>query len=263
MIQFGMVTYQWGSEWDLPTLINYCAEAGFGGVELRTTHKHGVEVTLSKAERSDVKKRFADSPVKCLGPGSACEFHSVDHGVVSQNIELTKKFVELSSDIGGTGVKVRPNGFAKGEDRDKTIERIGLSLRECGKFADGFKQQIRLEVHGTGTKEPAVIKQIMDVADHPAVVVCWNSNPGETIDGSLKHNFELLKGKLGGTVHINNLHDPKYPYRELFRLLNEIKYDGFCLSECGYSLSECTKTTVPVQLMRYYKALFEELSKPA
>src|SRR5262249_6417584 len=140
MLHLGLVTYMWGSEWDLPTLIGNCEKTGFEAVELRTTHKHGVEVTLSKAERQDVKKRVADSKVKCLGPGSACEYHSVDHGVVAQNIDLTKKFVELSADIGGTGVKVRPNGFAKGEDRDKTIERIGLSLRECGKFADGFQQ---------------------------------------------------------------------------------------------------------------------------
>lgn len=254
MIQLGMVTYQWGAEWDLPTLIKYCTQTGFKGAELRTTHKHGVEVTLSPNERKDVKKRFDDSAVKCVGLGSTCEFQSVDHGVVAQQIELTKKFVELSNDIGGTGVKVRPNGFAKGADRDKTIEQIGVSLRECGKFAQGFNQQIRLEVHGSGTSDLGVIKQIMTIADHPSVVVCWNSNAGETINGSIAQNFNLVKNKLGGTVHINNLYNPAYPYRELFRLLNEMKYDGFCLAECP-------ATTDPVQVMNYYKALFEELNR--
>ena len=31
---------------------------GFEVVELRTTHKHGVEPTLSEAERQRVKERF-------------------------------------------------------------------------------------------------------------------------------------------------------------------------------------------------------------
>lgn len=254
-MKLGVVTYMWGAEWDLPTLIKNCSETGFEGVELRSTHKHGVEPTLSKDQRRDVRKQFDDSPVKFVGPGSACEFHSADHGVVQQNIDLTRQFVELSHDLGGTGVKVRPNGFVKGEDRDRTIERIGKALRQCGDFAADFGQEIRVEVHGKGTSEPAVMRQIMDVADHKQVVVCWNSNPGETINGSLQHNFDLLKAKLGHTIHIHDLYDNAYPYRELFTLLQAQGYDGYCLSESP-------PTTDPMRVMRYYKALFEELSRP-
>jgi len=46
-MRFGMVTYQWGKDWDLPTLIANCAQTGVLGVELRTTHAHGVEPGLS------------------------------------------------------------------------------------------------------------------------------------------------------------------------------------------------------------------------
>jgi sugar phosphate isomerase/epimerase len=251
-MKLGLVTYLWGAEWDLPTLIANCEATGFQGVELRSTHKHGVEVTLAKPEREAVKKRFADSPVECVCLGSACEYHSADHGVLQQNIELTKQFVVLSHDVGSSGVKVRPNGFVKGEDRNKTIERIGLALRECGKFAADYGQEIRLEVHGPGTQDPAVIKQIIQTADHPQVRVCWNSNPGEAVNGSLKHSFDLLKDRLGRTVHIHDLFDPNYPYRELFALLREMDYDGYCLSESP-------ATSDPLRVMRYYKALWEEL----
>jgi sugar phosphate isomerase/epimerase len=253
-MKLGLVTYMWGAEWDLPTIIDNCTQTGFEGVELRTTHKHGVEVTLSKEQRAEVRKRFDDSPVKFVGPGTACEYQSPDHGVLQQQIELTKKFVELSADTGGTGIKVRPNGFVKGEERDKTIERIGLALRECGKFAEGYNQQIRVEVHGRGTQEPAVMQKIMQVADHPLVVVCWNSNPGETVNGSLAHSFGLLKDKLGATVHIHDLFDKEYPYRELFALLRGVDYKGYCLSE-----SPATKD--PLVVMRYYRALFNELAR--
>ena len=256
MLKLGMVTYQWGATWDLPTIIKNCAAAGFDGVELRSTHKHGVEPTLSKAERAEVRKKFSDSPVKCVGPGSACEYHAADHGIVQQNIELTKKFLELSADIGGSGVKVRPNGFVQGIDRSKTIAQIGEALRQCGPVAADWNQQIRVEVHGHGTSDPDVVRQIMEAANHPQVVVCWNSNPGETVNGSLKPSFDKLNKHLGATIHIHDLFDSSYPYRELFQLLNEQNYDGYCLSESP-------ATADPVTVMKYYKALFMELSKPA
>ena len=60
-MQLGLVTYQWGADWDLPTLIKNCQKTGFAGVELRTTHKHGVEPSLDEAQRKEVAKRFADS----------------------------------------------------------------------------------------------------------------------------------------------------------------------------------------------------------
>jgi sugar phosphate isomerase/epimerase len=244
----------WGADWDLPTLIKNCEATGFEGVELRSTHKHGVEPSLSKDQRAEVRKRFADSKVTFVGPGSACEYHSVDHGVLQRNIDLTKEFVLLSEDIGGTGVKVRPNGFNKGEDEKKTIERMGLALRECGKFAAEHGQEIRVEVHGNGTQKPAVMRDILKVADHPQVVACWNSNPGETVNGSLKASFDLLKDKLGSTTHIHDLYDADYPYRELFSLLKGIGYKGWCLSESP-------ATTDAVRVMRYYRALFDELTK--
>jgi sugar phosphate isomerase/epimerase len=87
-MKLGTVTYMWGAEWDLPTLIKNCADTGFEGAELRTTHKHGVEVSLTPDQRREVRKRFDDSPVKFVGPGTACEFQNPDHGIVQQNIDL-------------------------------------------------------------------------------------------------------------------------------------------------------------------------------
>jgi sugar phosphate isomerase/epimerase len=255
-MKLGLVTYMWGAECDLPTILRNCAETGFEGVELRTTHKHGVEVSLSPTQRDEIKKRFDDSGVTFVGPGTACEFHSQDPAVVKKNVETAKEFVVLSHDIGGSGIKVRPNGFPKGEDRRVTIDRIGAALRECARFAEGYGQQIRVEVHGSGTQELPVMKQIMEAADHDGVAVCWNSNPGEVVNGSIAANFNLVRNKLGATTHIHDLYDAKYPYGELFRLLKGVAYEGYCLSESP-------ATADPLRVMRYYKALFEEMTRSA
>lgn len=231
-MRLGLVTYNWGKDWDLPTLIKNCEATGFEGVELRSTHKHGVEITLDQAERREVAARFADSPVECVGPGSACEYHSTDPAEVKRNIEETKAFIELCHDIGGTGVKVRPNGLPNDVPEEKTLEQIGRSLNEVAKYGADYGVDIRLEVHGRGTAEIPRIKRIMDIADHPNVVVCWNCNPQDLEGEGLEANFEMLQDRIG-TVHIHDLRSPIYPWEDLFRLLKQSNFAGWTLLEDG------------------------------
>src|SRR5690348_10940825 len=110
-MQLGIVTYNIAKDWDLPTILKKLEALGYAGVELRTTHAHGVEVSLSPAERAEVKKRFDDSPVDLAGLGSTFEYQATDPALVRKNIEGTKEYVRLAHDIGAPGVKVRPNGI--------------------------------------------------------------------------------------------------------------------------------------------------------
>ncbi len=229
-MRFGLVTYLWGQDWDLPTLIRNCEKSRVLGVELRTTHRHGVEPKLSAKQRREVKKRFADSPVVFVGPGSNERFDHADPANLKKAIEATKVFLQLSHDCGGSGVKVKPNSFPKGVERKKTIEQIGKSLNILGKFAANIGQEVRLEVHGQCAPLP-IMKEIMDIATHPSVGVCWNSN-GQDLQGKgLEHNFNLVKKRFGKTVHVRELEDRKYPYGQLMDLFVKLNYGGWILLE--------------------------------
>jgi len=230
-MKFGLVTYLWGQDMDLPTVIDACARSGLGGVELRTEHKHGVEPSLTKAQRQEVRKRFADSPVTLVGYGSNAQFHENDPAKVKANIELAKQYVQLMHDCGGSGVKVKPNSFVKDVPREKTIEQIGRALNEIAAYGQQYGQQIRVEVHGAGTSELPVMKAIFDVADHPNVAVCWNSNPEDLKGDGLEHNFRLVSGRFGRTAHVRELTGTDYPWQQLFALFRDIRYDGWVLLE--------------------------------
>ncbi len=230
-MQLGLVTYQWGKDWDLPTLIANCEKARVLGVETRTTHQHGVEPSLNAPQRKEVKKRFDDSPVVHVGPGSNERFDHPDPAALKRAIEATKAFVKLSHDTGGSGVKVKPNDLPKGIDPRKTIEQIGRSLNLLGKFAGDYGQEIRLEVHGSCGPLP-IMKQIMDVADDPHVGLCWNCNGDELRGKGLQHHFDLVKDRFGATVHVRELNLGSYPYQDLIGLLVKMDYDGWILLEC-------------------------------
>jgi len=248
-MKLGLVTYNMAKSWDVDTIIDKCASNGFEGVELRTTHAHGVEVTLSKTERAEIKKSFDDSPIELAGLGSAFEYHSPDPNVVKKNIEGTKEYAILAANVGAPGIKVRPNGLPKDVPVEKTLEQIGVSLRECGEFAKGHGVQIRLEVHGGGTGHVPYIRKIMDVADHDNVFVCWNSNQREVDEnGSIQKNFELVKDFIQ-LIHMRDLFHKEYPWRELLKSLDAIGYDGFCLAEIPGSSD-------PDRVMKYYSALW-------
>ena len=232
-MRLGLVTYNWGKDWDVPTVIKNCEATGFEGVELRSTHKHGVEITIDAKRRKEVRRQFADSKVELVGLGSACEYHSPDPAVVKKNIEETKAFVKLCKDVGGSGVKVRPNGIPQDVPIEKTLEQIGKSLREVAKFGADHGVDIRVEVHGrNGSAELPNIQRMMEVADHPNAVVCWNCNPTDLNGKGLKHNFDLVKEKIG-TIHIHDLRSTSYPWKEIFSLLKSANFSGWTLLEEG------------------------------
>ncbi|MBN1347750.1 MAG: sugar phosphate isomerase/epimerase [Phycisphaerae bacterium] len=229
-MRLGLVTYLWGQDWDLPTLIANCEKTKILGVELRTEHAHGVQPEISAQKRKEVKKRFDDSPVVFVGPGTNECYDSPDPAKLAKMIERTKEWIKLSRDCGGSGVKVKPNDFHKGVPHEKTIEQIGKSLNTVGKFAADLGQQIRLEVHGSCCELPT-IKAIMDVADHPSVAVCWNCNGQDLKGEGLVHNFNLVKDRFGDTVHVRELNLGDYPYQELMSLFVKMDYKGWILLE--------------------------------
>ncbi|MGQ9591535.1 MAG: sugar phosphate isomerase/epimerase family protein [Planctomycetota bacterium] len=249
-LKLGLVTYNLARTWDLATIVKNCAEAKFEGVELRTGHAHGVEVSLGEEERKRVRALFCDSPVELASLGSAFEFHSADPAELRKNIDGAKEYARLARDVGAKGIKVRPNGLqtARGIPEEATLRQIGESLAEVAEEAGKLGVEVRLEVHGSGTSRLANVRKILDCARHENVGVCWNSNASDLDDGGLEANFALVADRIR-FVHLRDLYLEDYPWRRLFQLLEESGYRGYCSAEIPESGD-------PLRVMRYYRALF-------
>jgi sugar phosphate isomerase/epimerase len=270
--RLGIVTYNIAASWDVPTILKVCKSVGLSPVELRTTHKHGVEPSLSKERRKEVRKRFADAGIEIWGCGTTCEFHSPDSATVKRNIETCKRFVELAADIGGRGVKVRPNNLPKAVPVDTTLAQIGKSLIPCGKAAADAGVEIWVEVHGStehppnkegvrlASSHPQYVKKMMEHCGHPSVGLTWNSNQSDIKNKSVAEYFKLLWPWVR-SCHINEIYKDGlgiYPYRELFRLMRENGYDRVTLVEVGRGMPDPESGA---EMLRYYKALWTELAR--
>jgi len=248
-LKVGTVTYNIAKDWDVPTIIKNLTEVGMDGVELRTTHKHGVEISLSPAARAEVRKQFEDSAVKIGGLGTICEYHSPDPAVVRKNVEETKAWTQLAKDIGSPGVKVRPNGLPKDVPEEKTLEQIGKALAECGAAARDNGVTIQLEVHGSETSRLPRVRKMLDYGgNHPAVRVCWNSNQTDLLDGGFDANFKLVRDQIG-QVHMRDLFLEEYPFRKLIAALSEMKFQGYCFAEIPESAD-------PIRTLKYFRGMF-------
>ena len=69
-----------------------------------------------------------------------------------------------------------------------------------------------------------------------------------TIDGSVRENVRLVAPKIR-EVHLRDLTDEAYPWRELFALLHDAGYEGF-------TLAEIPESPDPERMLRYFRALW-------
>ncbi|HEY1339825.1 MAG TPA: sugar phosphate isomerase/epimerase family protein [Bryobacteraceae bacterium] len=249
--QLGCVTYNVLQGMDLETLIKTLEAAGIAAVELRTGHKHGVEPSIGPEERARVRDRFRQSKVRLLSYGTTCEFQSPDPAERRRQIDAGKAFVDLARDTGAMGVKVRPNGLPAGVPLATTIQNIAAGIREVAEYGQSKGIEIWMEVHGRDTQEPKTAAEILHTVNHRNAGACWNSNPTDVKDGTVKPSFELLKPYIR-SAHINELYS-SYPWREFFQLLRASGYDR-------YTLCEVAESKEPERFLRYYKALWQQLT---
>lgn len=88
----------------------------------------------------------------------------------------------------------------------------------------------------------------MDVADHPNVGVCWNSNQTDLEGDGFDANFNSVKGRIV-EVHMRDLYLDEYPWRRLLTGLVAAGYRGYCLAEIPESKD-------PLRVMRYFRGLW-------
>jgi sugar phosphate isomerase/epimerase len=247
-LKIGIMTYTIAEKWDIETIIKNLTEANYQTVELRTTHAHGIEITMPAAKRAEVKKRFQDSPLEVISLASGYMYHSPDPAELKKNIDGTKEYIKLAKDVGAVGIRVFGNALPKDVPEEKTEQQIAKALAEVCEYGYNNGIEVRMCVHGNGTNRAEVVKKIIDYSQCPHVYVNWNCNPEDVEGPGFEANFNMLKDRIRG-VHMHELWMADYPYRKLFKMLTGMGYKGYCNAEIDGNDD-------PVRFLKYYRALF-------
>ncbi len=253
-MKFGLTSYQWGADWDIPTMIANCTKAKALGVELRTTakYKHGVEIDISPERRREVKKLFADSPVKLIGINSGERFDSPDPAVVRKAIENAKAHIKLAHDTGATGIRVFPNDFHKEVPQEQTLAQIAGALNELGKFAKDYGIRVRLENHGKAG-ELVNLRKVIAQVDQKNVGIKLNGDARDNEGGRFAENFAAVKDRLADTLHMRMYKQSDFPYQLQWDLLVAAGWDGWCFVE------ESVKVDDRVQALIEERGMWEKM----
>ena len=243
--RFGLTSYQWGRDWDIPGMIANCRKARVFGVELRTSqnYAHGVELEIGEMRRREVKKQFADSPVVLVGIASGERYDSPDPERVRLAIENSKGYIKLSHDVGASGVRVFVNDFHKEIPHEQTIAQVAKALNEIGAFASGYGQQVRLEAHGSAG-DLKTIRSVMDLVSQKSVRVKLNSDKRDADPPGFEANFNLVKGFIGDTLHLHELDNPAFPYQRQMDLLVGMGWTGWQLLEASAKVPDRLKALI-------------------
>jgi len=246
-------TYAIGTDLTLSDLLELLPANGFDGVEFRceANQKHGVEIETPAEERRRIRTLLDEAGIEvaCLSTGQ--RYESPDPSVRQAAIARTKQFVDLAADMGCGRIRVFGNDFPEGVPKPQVVQYVGKSLRECGQYAEDKGVDVLLEMHGQFYYWEYCLGAVQ-IADHPNVAINYNCDVRDLVNGSAAYTFGQVKDYVRH-VHMHELEDPQFPYKELFGILKEMNYGGFCSLEEGYREGGERK------VIALYAALFHEM----
>ncbi len=191
-LRFGLVTYQWGRDWDIPTLIANCSNQG-GRVERRTTHAHHVSPRSARGTAGS-EETLCRHPIKRAAWHQRV-YHHTDPAALRKAIEATKAFVNSA-----TTWAPRRQGQAhacQGVPRKRRSSR-SQSAERGGRL--GGRYGSRSAWRCTRVLAAADYETDIDIADHPKCHLL------ETHVGDLRAKGwgtpSTWKKRFGATAHV-------------------------------------------------------------
>ncbi len=164
-------------DWTLQHIVSFAAANGYQGIELRGLQRQmdlpqcpefnntaGIEATMQLMKES--KLRF-------VGLGSSAALHFAEGAERDKNLDDGRRFIDLAEEINCPYVRVFPNSFPGGADRQVTIDRIADGLLQLGNYAQKKNVSVLMETHGD-VVWTADLEKIMSAASHTHVGLVWD-----------------------------------------------------------------------------------------
>jgi sugar phosphate isomerase/epimerase len=239
------------ADWTLDKTIEVSRANGYAGVEFRaeSDQKHGVELEATPEQRREIRRKLEDAYLEAACISTSQCLHWTDKKKRQEAVDRAKRFVDLAADIDCEAVRVFGDGdqIAAEADAREAIAITGEALREVADHADDTPVIAVFEMHGQFNLWKYATGVVL-AADSPSAALNYNCDKRDLVAGSVKETYARIRG-LFEHVHMHDLEEA-YPYVELFRLLQQDGYEGYCSLEVGYRGGD------PEKVMALYAALW-------
>jgi sugar phosphate isomerase/epimerase len=164
--------------WTFTQIVDFAAANQYDGIEMRGILK---QLDLPKCvefnNASNIKntnQQMADKKLQFVDLGSSCTLHFADKTERQKQLDDGKRFIDLAAAINCPNVRVYPNNFIKGQEKNQTMDLIVAGLLELGDYAKNSGVRVLMETHGD-LVYIADLKTIMEAAKHPQVGLVWDA----------------------------------------------------------------------------------------
>jgi sugar phosphate isomerase/epimerase len=164
-------------DWSFEKIVNFAAENGYDGLEIRTIQR---QMDLPKCSEFRSSEKIAatmqflkDKGIRIANLGSSAAMHYAEAKERQKNIDEAKRFIDLAQKLNCPYIRVFPNDFPENQDHNKTIDLIATGLLELGNYAKGSDVAVLLESHGQVVKSDD-LETIMRAAEHKHVGLIWD-----------------------------------------------------------------------------------------
>ncbi len=224
----------------LAEMLDLAKTHGYDGLEPRVSskHAHGIEVDASAEARRDAKAMAADSGIELGCVATSCRY--ADPSTSQDNVELTKRCIELAADVGSPRIRVFGGQLGSDTSREEGIDLVTECLSSLAPFAREHGVAICVETHDAWT-DPKHVATVIGRVDDPAVGVNWDvMHPVRTGAATMAESFETLKPWINH-LHIHDGHmqggglapigDGAFDHRVVVERLLSVGYDGYLSGE--------------------------------
>ena len=163
-------------DWSFDRIVNFAASNGYDGIEIRGIQR---QMDLPKCAEfgtdkiKDTIKLIKDKGLNIVNLGASAALHHSDAAERKKNIDEAKGFIDLAQQLNCPYIRVFPNNFPPGEDRNATMELIAKGLLELGDYAKSSNVTVLMETHGDVVKSDDIL-HIMEAAEHAHVGLVWD-----------------------------------------------------------------------------------------
>ncbi|MBS1533412.1 MAG: sugar phosphate isomerase/epimerase [Bacteroidetes bacterium] len=184
-------------DWGFGQVVDFASTNDYQGIELRGIKRQMDLVQCPEfkdtGSRKATLRMMKDNGLKFSDLGSSASLHFPEGPERTKNLDEAKHFIDLAHEIECPFVRVFPNEFPKGQEKQATLDLISGGLLTLARYAEGSKVSVLVESHGDLVHSED-IEQVLKAASHKHAGMIWDVvNMWSVTKEPVAQVFERLK----------------------------------------------------------------------